>query len=120
MGLLVPAPEDFETAVEAILDKAASRQENQEAKAFDDEDREAAKAKGGKASAFAKKKRPEHAALPLFQVLHKLVPWADPGLCASCIAAALKAGGRTVLEPFKVNIDDVPYDEVVSSVHKAA
>lgn len=118
MGLLVPEPQDFEDAVEEILDKASRRQENQEEKAFEQEDREAAKK--GKNTNFSRKKRPDHMAMPLFQVLHKLVPWADPVLCASCVAAVARADGHEVSDGFKANVQDFSMQETVQLVQKAA
>jgi len=94
---LVPL-EEFNGAIEAILDVAAARQENQEVKEMDEDDAKFKEQSKKSESTFARrsKKRVQHSAMPLVQILHKLAPFADPGLCASCIKKS-HGGQRTHL-----------------------
>eukprot|EP00418_Pyrodinium_bahamense_P100151 CAMPEP_0179030318 /NCGR_PEP_ID=MMETSP0796-20121207/10504_1 /TAXON_ID=73915 /ORGANISM="Pyrodinium bahamense, Strain pbaha01" /LENGTH=221 /DNA_ID=CAMNT_0020726497 /DNA_START=244 /DNA_END=905 /DNA_ORIENTATION=+ len=121
LGLLtVPIP-DFSRAIDDLLNLASQRQENQEIKEIEAEDERAKTAKKGE-SAFAKrsKKRVNHSAMPLVQLLHKLAPFADPALCASSIAKALCAAGLPCENPFKLTVEDFAFEDVVEYAQKAA
>eukprot|EP00931_Biecheleriopsis_adriatica_P010070 TRINITY_DN11116_c0_g1_i1.p1 TRINITY_DN11116_c0_g1~~TRINITY_DN11116_c0_g1_i1.p1 ORF type:complete len:1162 (+),score=321.36 TRINITY_DN11116_c0_g1_i1:51-3488(+) len=123
MGLLKVPIEEFGAEIEALLDLAAERAENQEIQEIEQDDEKASKEKkkGGE-SAFAKRsrKRVSHSAMPVFQLLHKLAPFADPVLCASCIAKASEAAGRPLQNAFKLTVDDLSPDEVIELVSQAA
>lgn len=117
---LVPL-EEFNGAIEAILDVAAARQENQEVKEMDEDDAKFKEQSKKSESTFARrsKKRVQHSAMPLVQILHKLAPFADPGLCASCIKKVMEASGHTCPNGFKVTVDDISFDEVLEIMKSA-
>lgn len=122
-GLLKVPTSDFEAAIEELVNVAAQRQENQELKEMDDDDDKAKQlGKKGGDSAFAKrsKKRVDHASMPLVQLLHKLAPFADPALCASCISRAMKQASKACPNAFKVAVDDFVFEEVVELIKRAA
>lgn len=123
-GLLTTPIDQFQKAIEDLLEQAGARQENQELKEMDQDDEKAKEAtKKGKDSAFVKrsKKRVMHAALPLVQILHKLAPFTDPQLCSACITRVMEADGRECVNAFKITVDDFPsLEEVVATVQQAA
>eukprot|EP00930_Biecheleria_cincta_P098134 TRINITY_DN89816_c0_g1_i1.p1 TRINITY_DN89816_c0_g1~~TRINITY_DN89816_c0_g1_i1.p1 ORF type:complete len:1171 (+),score=260.54 TRINITY_DN89816_c0_g1_i1:49-3513(+) len=123
MGLLKCPITDFPTAIEEIIDTAAARAENQEiAEIENDEEKDLKGKKKGVESAFTKrsKKRVSHSAMPLVMILHKLAPFADPVLCASCIAKVSEAAGRPLNNAFKFTIDDLALDEAIELLQGAA
>ena len=103
MGLLKVPLADFSEEIEDILDLASARAENQEVRELEMDDEKAAKdKKKGVESAFAKKskKRVQHSAMPVVMLLHKLASFADPALCASCVAKVSAANGKPVQNAF--------------------
>lgn len=72
-------------------------------------------------STFAKRcKKVQHSAMPVIALLHKLAPFADPVLCANCIARIYKSKGKPLQNPFKLSIDDMSFDELVELEQTAA
>lgn len=116
MGLSKVPLSEFEAAVDDIIAAAEARRDNQEDQAFEDEDRQAAQK--GKAK-FRMKKRPDHLGMPLFQILHKLLPWTDPPLCAACTKAILREDGYDE-DGFKATVEHVPPSEITGIVKRAA
>eukprot|EP00929_Paragymnodinium_shiwhaense_P034575 TRINITY_DN18793_c0_g2_i1.p1 TRINITY_DN18793_c0_g2~~TRINITY_DN18793_c0_g2_i1.p1 ORF type:complete len:1174 (-),score=407.59 TRINITY_DN18793_c0_g2_i1:272-3793(-) len=125
-GLLSCTLDEIEGTLEAILDKAAERQENQELQEIDMDDVQAQKEanqakKGAGTSAFERrsKKRVKHDAMPLVQVLHKLAPFADPQLCSVCIGKAMAELSLPCENAFKVNVNMLAFDETVDVLRLA-
>ena len=58
--------------------------------------------------------------MPVIALLHKLAPFADPVLCANCIARIYKSKGKPLQNPFKLTIDDMSFDELVELQQTAA
>ncbi|CAE7473596.1 Nemf [Symbiodinium microadriaticum] len=123
MGLLKVPLADFSDEIEDILDLASARAENQEVRELEMDDEKAAKdKKKGVESAFAKKskKRVQHSAMPVVMLLHKLAPFADPALCASCVAKVSAANGKPVQNAFKITVDDMSFEELVELEQSSA
>ena len=123
MGLLKVPLSEFSDTISEILDVADARAENQEVKELEMDDEKAAKEKkkGGE-SAFAKrsKKRVQHSSMPAVMLLHKLAPFADPVLCASCVAKVSAAKGQVLQNAFKLTADDMSFEELVQLQQEAA
>ena len=122
-GLLKVPLGGFADAIEDILDLALTRAENQEVRELEMDDEKAAKdKKQGVESAFAKKskKRVQHNAMPVVMLLHKLAPFADPALCASCVGKVSAANGKPLQNAFKVTVDDMSFEELVELEKSAA
>ena len=123
MGLLKVPLAEFPDAIEDLLDLASVRAENQEVRELEMDDEKAAKdKKKGVESAFAKKskKRVQHSAMPVVMLLHKLAPFADPALCASCVAKVSALKGKPVQNAFKITVDDMSFDELVDLEQSSA
>eukprot|EP00927_Polykrikos_kofoidii_P009666 TRINITY_DN14043_c0_g1_i1.p1 TRINITY_DN14043_c0_g1~~TRINITY_DN14043_c0_g1_i1.p1 ORF type:complete len:1282 (+),score=339.78 TRINITY_DN14043_c0_g1_i1:203-3847(+) len=123
MGLLSAPIEDFPAAVDAILEKAADRQDNQENKELDMEDEKASAAAKKGLSKFEhrrSRKRVKHDSMPLVHLLQKLVPFADPSLCGICLTRVLKAADKPCENAFKLHIAMFDIDEAVELLQKAA
>lgn len=123
MGLLKVPLADFSEEIEDMLDLASARAENQEVRELEMDDEKAAKdKKKGVESAFAKKskKRVQHSAMPVVMLLHKLAPFADPALCASCVAKVSAANGKPVQNAFKITVDDMSFEELVELEQSSA
>lgn len=114
---------EFPAAIEKLLGAIEQRQETQEVLEMDmDDERAKQSAKKGGLSAFAKrsKKRVNHNSMGLVQVLQKLLPFADPGLCANSVAKAMKSADMDCPNAFKVTVDDMSFEELVEIEQKAA
>jgi len=120
-GLLKVPISEFQGAIDELLNLVSQRAENQEIQEIEAED-EKAKGKKGADSAFAKrsKKRVDHSSMPLVQLLHKLVPFADPALCAASLSRALKQADIPCPNAFKFAADDLPFDKTVEMCQRAA
>jgi len=120
-GLLKVPLSEFSDAIVDLLDLADARAENQEVKELELGDERAAKEKKKGESTFAKRsKKVQHSAMPVIALLHKLAPFADPVLCANCIARIYKSKGKPLQNPFKLSIDDMSFDELVELEQTAA
>lgn len=53
-------------------------------------------------------------------LLHKLAPFADPALCASCVARVSAANGKPVQNAFKITVDDMSFEELVELEQSSA
>lgn len=122
-GLLAVPREAFRAEVERLMDIAADR-ENEQLDVEDENEEERTKKLGGKKvdSAFAKRSRKKvrHSGFPVVSLLHKLAPFADPGLCASSVAAAMREEGKECANAFKLVGNDMPLDELVPLLQRAA
>eukprot|EP00438_Fugacium_kawagutii_P029340 Skav210189 [mRNA] locus=scaffold2101:324382:328820:- [translate_table: standard] len=126
-GLLKVPIAEFSDAIVDLLDLADARAENQEVKELELGDERAAKEKkkgnGSNCgeSAFAKRsKKVHHSAMPVIALLHKLAPFADPVLCATCVAKVYKSKGKPLQNPFKLTIEDMSFEELVELEQAAA
>lgn len=121
-GLLKVPIAEFSDAIVDLLDLADARAENQEVKELELGDERAAKEKKkGGDSAFAKRsKKVQHSAMPVIALLHKLAPFADPVLCANCVAKIYKSNGKPLPNPFKLTIEDMSFEELVELEQSAA
>jgi len=120
-GLLKVPLDEIPAFVEEMLNLLAQRQENQELQELEQDDEKAKLMKKGTASAFAKKskKRVNHSAMPMVQLLHKLAPFADPALCANCLQKVMLKFDVPCPNPFKVTIEDFGYEEIVDLSREA-
>ena len=58
--------------------------------------------------------------MPVIALLHKLAPFADPVLCANCVAKIYSSKGKALQNPFKLTIEDMSFDELVELEQQAA
>lgn len=58
--------------------------------------------------------------MPVIALLHKLAPFADPVLCANCVAKIYKSNSKPLPNPFKLTIEDMSFEELVELEQSAA
>mmetsp|Transcript_25334 Transcript_25334/g.55540 ORF Transcript_25334/g.55540 Transcript_25334/m.55540 type:complete len:1150 (-) Transcript_25334:172-3621(-) len=120
-GLLTVPIDEFEDEMQRLLDVAADREMNQLDQEDDKEEQLARQVKKTE-SVFSKrsKKRVQHDAFPMPQLLHKLAPFADPALCAASITAAMQARGAECANAFKLTVQDLSFDVALEVLKESA